>query len=160
MINLRKIQVCIDEPIEIGSYFLNADMSPCDIDEVHYNVSIFHIYVCPSKDLFKLCVRPIVTESDNDGEHICTHPLEFLMSYDEASEVYKDPKKFIKYIYERDCEVFNQDPIAIATMEHNTCVTRSRNSKVTFINPRSTIESDISKIKLISYDPSTGKIYT
>lgn len=164
MINTGKIQICITKPIEIGLQLLNAEaISPCacDIIEFAYSTSIFHIWSSFGfNNMFKLYVRPIVEDPNDLGTHIYTHSADFLMSYDEISEVYKDPAKFINDIYERDNNVFDQDPIRMSVVEHNACVIRSKNSKIELINSYNNIDESKVGIGLVGYDTSTGEILT
>lgn len=161
MINIGKTQVCITKPIEIGLQLLNAEaIPPCDIAEFTHSVSIFHIWASTFNNMFKLYVRPIVEDPNDHGIHIYTHSADFLMSYDEISEVYKDPAKFINDIYERDNNVFDQDPIRMSVVEHNACVIRSKNSKIELINSYNNIDESKVGIGLVGYDTSTGEILT
>lgn len=116
----------INYPVS-GNSFHSENPLGIDISDIEVDVEDFEIYFKSDRNshMVDVWVRPLGGYQDWEF-----HPIQFRMTYEEASEAYGNLNSFIAKLYANDTSVFDQNPLEMEVYTHNRKLIEETNDDV------------------------------
>lgn len=130
---LTRITTNVDYNIQLAPYS-NIEFNPMGLTEDDYeelidmevDVDKFDIiFTASSRGTINVSIRPISEDTSWNF-----HPIKMVLSFEEASQAYKNLQGFIAELYANDEHVFDQNAIEMEVWNHNQKIWRKEGESI------------------------------